>query len=192
MMKDEWCYWMNAFTREECESIIQAAKKLPEQSATIGQNSLPADSGFRRSIIRWVDPVVNPEFTWVYDKLWNINRTVNHSWFGFNITHLPPLQFTEYDESYMGEYKSHQDTFWLAENHRKLSMVLQLSPESEYEGGSLVLENTTNNPSEGDMAAMRQQGTVIAFASFMFHRLTPVTRGKRYSLVAWFEGPPFQ
>jgi PKHD-type hydroxylase len=71
-------------------------------------------------------------------------------------------------------------------------MILQLSPESEYEGGSLVLEKTTNTPSDGDVTSMRQQGTVIAFASFMFHHLTPVTRGKRYSLVAWFEGPPFQ
>jgi len=38
---------------------------------------------------------------------------------------------------------------------------------------------------------IRKQGTVIVFPSFLKHRVTEVTRGKRYSLVQWLNGPDF-
>ena len=193
-MKGEWCYWMNAFSASECDKIIEQAKKLPENFATIGYDNMPADQNFRRSYVRWIDPVQNPELTWVYEKFWLYQIKVNEDWFKFNVTSLPPLQFTEYDESYKGEYKLHQDVFWLSPKttHRKLSMVLQLTDPNDYEGGVLSFEHVGGQPSDGDKVAMKQRGTIIAFPSFTFHRLEPVTKGKRYSLVAWFEGPKFQ
>lgn len=193
-MKGEWCYWVNAFTHDECNTIIKLAKKLQESSATIGINSDPADSSFRRSVVRWIDPNANPEFTWVYDKFWKLQISVNRDWFNFNVTTLPPMQFTEYDESYQGEYKSHQDVFWLTDRptHRKVSMVLQLTDPNEYEGGILRMEKVNNDPTDADYSAMKTKGTIIAFPSFVYHCLEPVTKGTRYSLVAWFEGPKFQ
>jgi PKHD-type hydroxylase len=193
-MKGEWCYWMNAFSANECHQIIQMAKKLPEHSATIGVDSLPADQTFRRSVVRWIDYNANPEFTWLYDRFWKILITVNKDWFGFNVTSLPPLQFTEYDESYQGEYKSHQDVFWITQSptHRKVSIVLQLTDPSTYEGGVLSFQSISTYPSDEDYKCMKSIGTIIAFPSFVYHRLEPVTKGKRYSLVAWFEGPKFQ
>jgi hypothetical protein len=193
-MKGEWCYWMNAFSVEQCNQIIQMAKKLPEQSATIGINSIPADESYRRSIVRWVDPAVNPEFTWVYDMFWRCLLEVNREWFKFNVTSLPPMQFTEYDESYKGEYQSHQDVFWITNtpNHRKVSLVLQLTDPLMYEGGVLSFQHINTHPTKEDYDCMKKVGTIIAFPSFVYHRLEPVTKGKRYSLVAWFEGPKFQ
>jgi PKHD-type hydroxylase len=170
------------------------AKKLPEQSATIGINSIPADESYRRSIVRWVDPAVNPEFTWVYDMFWRCLLEVNREWFKFNVTSLPPMQFTEYDESYKGEYQSHQDVFWITNtpNHRKVSLVLQLTDPLMYEGGVLSFQHINTHPTKEDYDCMKKVGTIIAFPSFVYHRLEPVTKGKRYSLVAWFEGPKFQ
>ena len=193
-MKGEWCYWNSIFSPEECNEIIRSAKKLPSSGATIGINSNPADSSFRRSIVRWIDVNTNPEFTWMIDKLWKIQINVNKDWFGFNVTHLPPVQFTEYEESYQGEYKLHQDVFWLTDksSHRKVSLVIQLTDPREYEGGRLSFENVTHYPSDADYAAMKTRGTAIAFPSFIYHKLEPVTKGTRYSLVAWFEGPKFQ
>ena len=192
-MKGEWCYWMNAFSAAECELIIKTASKLPTNQATIGIDSKPADEDFRRSIIRWIDHTVNPEYTWIHDKLWKLQISINRDWFGFNVTNLPPIQFTEYDGSYKGEYKSHQDVFWLphGNTHRKVSLVVQLTDPNEYEGGNLRFEKINNYPGDGDNESMRKQGTVIAFPSFVYHRLEPVTKGKRYSLVGWFEGPKF-
>ena len=34
----------------------------------------------------------------------------------------------------------------------------------------------------------KARGTFIVFPSFMLHRVTPVTRGTRWSLVAWIAG----
>ena len=34
-------------------------------------------------------------------------------------------------------------------------------------------------------------GSVIVFPSSVEHRVSPVTKGTRYSLVTWFVGPPF-
>lgn len=193
-MRGEWCYWVNAFSESECNNLIALAKKLPENNATIGVNSNLADASFRRSVIRWIDPNVNSEFSWVYDKLWKIQIKMNHDFFGFNVTSLPPMQFTEYDESYKGEYKSHQDVFWITNTptHRKVSLIVQLTDQDEYEGGNLRFENIDTQPSESDYDVMRRRGTVIALPSFVYHRLEPVTKGRRHSLVGWFEGPKFQ
>ena len=57
--------------------------------------------------------------------------------------------------------------------------------ESEFEGGDLELM------SEGKIAKIKQ-GHAVFFASFIRHRVKPVTRGRRQSLVMWFGGTPFK
>ena len=39
---------------------------------------------------------------------------------------------------------------------------------------------------------IRPRGSVIVFPSFVWHRVKPVTKGVRYSVVAWYGGPPFK
>jgi PKHD-type hydroxylase len=39
---------------------------------------------------------------------------------------------------------------------------------------------------------IREKGSVIVFPSFIWHRVTPVTAGTRYSLVNWNLGFPFR
>jgi PKHD-type hydroxylase len=68
---------------------------------------------------------------------------------------------------------------------RKISMTLLLSPENQFEGGDLELMT------KGKRAPMKQ-GHAIIFASFLNHRVAPVTRGVRQSLVMWFGGTPFR
>ena len=64
-------------------------------------------------------------------------------------------------------------------------MTLLLSPENEFEGGDLELGKSGN-------VAKLKQGHAIFFASFIRHRVKPVTRGRRQSLVMWFGGTPFK
>jgi len=193
-MKQEWAYWVNCVSHIDCDAVTSLALKLPEHQPTLGFNSGTTDNDMRRSVLRWIDVAKNPEFTNIYDIMWKTMIRVNHDFFNFNVTKLPPMQFTEYDESYLGEYKMHQDVFWVnpGTTHRKISLVLQLTDPSEYEGGDLLFHHTGFPPTDGDMKEMKKKGTVIAFPSFLFHQLTPVTKGKRRSLVAWFEGPKFQ
>ena len=68
---------------------------------------------------------------------------------------------------------------------RKISMTLLLSPENQFEGGDLEIM------AKGQRAPLKQ-GHAIMFASFLNHRVAPVTRGVRQSLVMWFGGTPFK
>ena len=68
---------------------------------------------------------------------------------------------------------------------RKISMTLLLSPKHEFEGGELEFM------SKGKRAELKQ-GQAIFFASWLMHRVKPVTKGERKSLVMWFGGPPLK
>ena len=68
---------------------------------------------------------------------------------------------------------------------RKLSITIILSDSIEYDGGEFVFE-------KGGDEVFKNQGTVIVFPSFIRHRVNPVTKGIRYSLVNWFTGPAFK
>ena len=90
------------------------------------------------------------------------------------------LQFATYN---VGDfYGPHYDAD--ENNKRILSISVQLSKPSEYEGGDLCLYGTGGSPSPLENA----QGTVIIFPSNLLHEIEPVTKGTRYSLVQWFKG----
>ena len=188
-MKGEWCYHRKYFSKEFCDQTISAALQVQPQDPVLGYGAGYSDDNFRRSKLRWLDPS-DSRFTFIFDAYWKAIIALNREWFKFHITELPPIQFTEYDSTYQGEYKSHQDVFWVnpSPNHRKVSLVAQLSDPSEYEGGNLEFEMIPEVPNATDI---REQGTIIAFPSFIYHKVSPVTAGKRYSLVGWFEGPKF-
>ena len=71
---------------------------------------------------------------------------------------------------------------------RKLSMSVMLN--SNFEGGEF--EFVTYNKEVGTITSIEATaGSIIVFPSSMEHRVAPVTKGTRYSLVCWFVGPPF-
>jgi PKHD-type hydroxylase len=113
-------------------------------------------------------------------------KEANDSMFGFDITTFSDkIQFGLYDGAENGKYDNHIDvgTECIAAC-RKLSMSVQLSEPDDYEGGDLVIDNQHECP--------RKMGTTVVFSSFITHKVTPVTKGKRYSLVVWLYGPPFK
>jgi PKHD-type hydroxylase len=102
--------------------------------------------------------------------------------FLFNICALEPPQLAEYTQG--DEYIWHLD-LGSQRLRRKLSASVQLSDSTDYDGGDLEFWNTETAP--------RTQGTLIVFPSYLLHRVTPVTRGTRLSLVAWAIGEePFR
>jgi PKHD-type hydroxylase len=70
---------------------------------------------------------------------------------------------------------------------RKLSFVIQLSDPKDYKGGELQI-----HLSDTPEVMKKEQGTLIAFPSYILHEVTPITKGKRYSLVGWITGKPFK
>ncbi len=178
--------WQSAIDPLTCERIIRTSLELPPVEGSIGHGGAnKLDKGFRRSIVRWVPP----EWTDLRAKVEYYLRYANTMAFGFDLFMLREIQFTEYNASDEGHYDWHEDLAWVSTMpyHRKLSVVIQLTDPSEYTGGNLELAQEPPDSEE-----LRQRGTVIVFPSFLRHRVTPMTAGKRYSLVAWIDGPKFR
>lgn len=190
-MRGEWCYYNQYFDRETCAKILQLGLQLPVEDAVIGLNGGIVDDQWRRSKVRFIQKT-NPEFGFLFDAMWKMAIEANDQWFKFHISKLDYIQLAEYDAAYLGEYKKHHDVFWLngdQDYHRKLTAIVQLSDPSAYEGGNFEMFDLSHYPSSDDI---RNQGTTFFFPSFLTHQATPVTRGTRYSLACWFDGPKWR
>ena len=97
------------------------------------------------------------------------------------------FQYTVYDGEEGGHYNWHVDMGRENVEPRKISLSLQLTDPLDYEGCNLVLE-----AGDGPYVAERGRGTVVAFPSYVLHRVTPIESGTRKSLVVWVAGPEFR
>jgi len=176
------------FTPEQCKMIIQAGRAEPRNDAGVGNEQGTkgghVDTNTRTSHISWIP---FSKMTDMYKDLDRIMQATNRNHFGFDgMTINEMAQYTEYPEGGFYEWHVDNDVNMQYEPPvRKISMTLLLSPESEFEGGDLELM------SEGKVAKIKQ-GHAVFFASFIRHRVKPVTRGRRQSLVMWFGGTPFK
>jgi PKHD-type hydroxylase len=188
-MRGEWCYFGKHFSKKTCEKILDLGLKKPYQEATLGVDGITVDNNWRKSKIRFIHSN-ETEFEYLFDAIWKMGIQANREWFNFHVTNLSYIQLAEYDSSYQGEYKKHHDVFWINNNqyHRKLTCVIQLSDPNDYEGGDFEMFDLTDSqyPNKDEI---RQQGTAIFLPSFITHAAHPVTKGTRYSLAVWFEGP---
>jgi PKHD-type hydroxylase len=190
-MKGEWCYFKEYFTPEQCAKILEDGLKLPAQESKLGADGTTEVNEYRKSKVRFIQRN-DPTFEWLFDAMWKMAIQANDEWFNFHITRIDYIQLAEYDESYLGEYKRHHDVFWLNNDphyHRKITSVIQLTDPSTYEGGNLIICPPVQQP---DANELRTQGTTIFFPSFLEHEATPVTKGTRYSLACWFDGPKWR
>ena len=196
-MNQWWQMWCEFFTPEECSEIIRRGLLLPDIEAKTGHGSVESkvNKNIRRSNVRWFDRASYEDW-WLFYKMEHAFRFANSNAFNFDLSYFKQIQFTEYDSSNEGKYDWHIDCN-MTRNHpsrRKLSMVIQLTDPTEYEGGSLELDTKQIGGKDQQPNAdnLKQLGTTIIFPSFLRHRVTPVTEGKRYSLVCWYEGSPFR
>ena len=175
------------FTPEQCKLIIQAGhRQKPEQAKVGGGKGGKEDTKKRVTTISWIPFAKMPE---MYKVIENQLSIVNLNHFMFDGVRLTePAQFTEYPKR--GFYDWHMDLnpFGQTGEHpiRKISMTCLLSDPSEFTGGDLAFDDTGKNK------VVLKQGQAVFFASFMRHRVEPVKKGIRRSLVMWFVGPPFK
>tara|TARA_X000001382_G_scaffold68284_1_gene47407 strand:- start:536 stop:1114 length:579 start_codon:yes stop_codon:yes gene_type:complete len=173
------------FTPEQCQMIIEAGHKQPREDGQVGGGKGgKVDTQTRLSHISWIPFNVLPEMYKTLDKVMQATNRNHMGFEGMQITE--PAQFTEYSNG--GFYDWHIDSDVECSKEppvRKISMTLLLSRDDEFEGGGLELM------SEGKFARPKQ-GQAIFFASFIRHRVVPVTKGTRRSLVMWFGGTPFK
>ena len=175
------------FTPEQCQHIIDVGHQQQSKKATVGHKDGKGgkyDTKMRITTISWIPFNTMPE---MYRIIEGSMLQANRNHFGYEGMKLTELaQFTEYPKG--GFYDWHMD----ADVHgryeppvRKISMTILLSNQSEFEGGDLEIMKSGKS-------AKLKQGNAVMFASFLNHRVVPVTRGVRQSLVMWFGGKPFR
>jgi PKHD-type hydroxylase len=178
-----WAYWDKAFTPEECKKIIDYAEQFEKKDAGVS-NKDELNFEIRESKVVWITP--DPQINWVYQRLTDIITGLNEDYFRFDLFGFTEgFQFTEYNAP-SGHYGKHVDNIYNG-TVRKLSFVLQLSDPKYYKGGELQIYL-----GEKPEVMRKEQGTVVAFPSPTLHEVTPITEGRRYSLVGWITGKPFK
>lgn len=178
--------WDNAFTEEEIKRLCQYGDALCLSKATIDQAINTNYEDVRNSSVGWISN--NSETSWLYDKLAFVARQLNAEFYGFDLSgFLEDMQYTVYNGESNQHYTWHIDMADFAAAPRKLSLVIQLSDPSEYNGGDLE----TMTKAKVDVVE-KKKGMIAAFPSWVLHRVTPVTSGVRKSLVVWICGPCFK
>ena len=174
------------FTPDQCRQIIECGHRQPPQTAQVGMNKPGGgtDTNKRVTTISWIP---FQEMGHMYRDLDKFIQTANENHFGFGDVRVTEnAQFTEYPVGGFYDWHMDCDTNMAHEPPvRKISMTLLLNDPSEFEGGHLELG------APGKFAELKQ-GHAICFASFINHRVQPVTKGVRQSLVVWFGGKPFR
>jgi len=170
------------------------------QSAEVGDISNPeaeAAEGIRRSKVKWLqyEDFVESGCVGIDQKIVNKINEINDTYFKFDLSHIEPFQLTQYDASEKGKYDFHTDSGSMQDNIlRKLSFIIPLVPLEQYEGGHLQFMMGSKELTDvtKDKPEFAQAGMIIAFPSHVLHAITPVTKGTRYSLVGWCNGPRFK
>ena len=191
ILEPKWKSWIvetttPLFTPNQCQQIIDCGRRQKPQVASVGMGKPGGgvDTNKRTTTISWIP---FKEMSHLYEDLNRFIQKANLNHFGFDdIQITEQAQFTEYPEG--GFYDWHMDCDLVMEHEppvRKISMSILLNHESQFEGGDLELV------APGKKVKLTQ-GNAITFASFLNHRVAPVTRGVRQSLVVWFGGKPFR
>jgi PKHD-type hydroxylase len=180
ILNQPWVTWPAALSDDVCDRILALGRAEPLLPA--GMTSVRS-ADVRASRVAWLDD------PWLYEVLFPYFQSANWSaqWL-FHFQAIERLQFTAYG---VGEHYGWHVAY--AGLYRKLSLTVQLSEPTDYDGGQLQLERGV--PDSPDrirtLTEIAPRGSVVVFPAFLPHRVTPVTRGERLSLVTWAAGRPF-
>jgi len=174
-----YAFWNDAFSKEECQTIIDIAK-----DKGLIKGTTKGKSDVRDSKISWLYPIDGMD--WAFRRVTDITLNLNERFFKFDLFGINEgFQFTNY-EAPSGKYGKHVDR-GMNMPVRKLSISIQLTNPEKYEGGELYLYDDNKGT-----VMDKTQGTLILFPSYTLHEVMPVTKGTRNSLVTWVTGKQFK
>lgn len=209
---NDWYCFMSAIDNSMCEKLIMLGKnkfksskldydaELAAEKRIKGRNKSLEDNKVnrkrRKSKIFWI------EEQWVFNLIYPFMERANEkSGWNFDIKACEAPQLTKYKKNDF--FKWHVDgrsdslsvynipnNKFLHKNVRKISMIILLN--EGYEGGKFQFGFFDRGKMSISTPEFLTKGSIIFFPSFINHQITPVMKGTRYSLVAWFVGPPFK
>jgi PKHD-type hydroxylase len=178
-------YFDEFLNDDEIALIEEYVSNMPEGRGEIGLGNQAAgvNTEVRDSIVKWIEPV--KEIDWLNKKIVDLIFRANNNFFHMELSECSNIQHSTYHAP-SGCYHTHVDTFLNVSLPRKISFTVQLSDESDYEGGDvLIYHNSISHPYK----CSRKKGAAVVFFSMFLHQVTPITSGTRQSLVGWVSGP---
>ena len=187
-MNNMYWLWEGVLSKEFCQSSLEQVDWATSITAEVNKNEDNQNSGVidlatRRTDIIWQD-CMQPLGCVAKAYIESANHQAG---WGYSITGQEQTQLSRYKSADQGHYDWHMDA-GLPENgnQRKLSIVMLLSDPADYEGGELQFKGIE------DRKILTKQGSIVVFPSFIEHKVTPVTKGVRYTAVTWVNGPSFK
>ena len=195
ILKNNYYYFKKAVPLKTCKKILKAGrKKIIEQATTFkGMDKTKRDCKVAWINDNWIYNILNPFIHSANKEAgWNFQWDWNES-----------SQFTIYEKGhYYGWHVDQNDTPFKHETKningktRKLSLTLQLTDKTKYEGGDFQFKWIQNDKKDFlnimTIDDAKDIGTIIIFPSFINHQVLPITQGKRESLVNWSIGKSFE
>lgn len=186
---EPWIYWDDGLTPDELDRLVEYCQRFELQEGTTFEhdNELEVNEQRRKSLIKFHHRT--DENGWMFDKLNFIITAANEQFYNFDLNGYECFQYTEYHAEQQGYYDWHMDMCLSHDNAnlcetRKLSVTLCLN--DDYEGGEFMI-NASNE--KDAITVPTKKGRAILFPSWMLHKVAPVTKGVRRSLVIWVMGP---
>ena len=208
LLPNYYWYFQSAIPERICDEIVRYGKQLQNKMALTGafdgsENKMSPQQikdlkKKRNSDIVWIDS------SWVYKEIHPYIHKANKSadW-NFQWDWSEPCQFTKYEKGQF--YDWHCDSFYKPYNEpnsrrhgkiRKLSVTVSLSDPKDYKGGELEFDfrdlDPDKKPNIKRCTEILPKGSLVVFPGFVWHRVCPVKKGSRYSLVIWNLGLPFK
>jgi PKHD-type hydroxylase len=175
--------WEGALSKEFCQSALAEVDWATSEVAAVDEKGPVIDPKKRRTDILWQD-TMQPLGCIARAYIDIANQAAG---WGYSIINQENTQISRYKSADEGHYDWHMDAGPPKEGiQRKLSISILLSDPSEFEGGELQFKGME------DRKILTKQGSIVVFPSFIEHKVTPVTKGVRYSAVTWASGPSFR
>ena len=201
-------YFQSVVPPRICDEIIKYGKSISDQMAVTGgyggrqlnKKEIKDLKQKRDSNIVWMND------RWIYKEIQPYVHQANaNACWNFQWDFSESCQFTKYVK---GQYYDwHSDSWdkpYIKENvndpsHgkiRKLSVTVTLSDPKDYKGGELEFDFRNLDPDKKSnikkCTEILPKGSLVVFPSHVWHRVCPVKKGSRYSLVIWNLGWPFK
>lgn len=204
LLKHTYFYFIEALPLRFCNDLISYGKEKKLNLARIGSETVDFSKPLSKKQIKETKKIRNSDIVFLDDP-WILKEILpfvkeaneNSNW-KFQFDDVQSTQFTVYNKNQF--YNWHTDSFKKPLNGkiRKLSVSVILSNKEDYQGGDLQFDTSydhfTNPELKKNIVTCQEantKGSIIVFPSFVAHRVTPVTKGTRYSLVLWYTGNPF-
>jgi PKHD-type hydroxylase len=208
VIKNFFWYFEKALSEKLCDKIIKFCLSQQKKLGTTGKEKIKLEkkSKLTKKDILELKKIRNSNVVWtnekwIYDEIHPFvhRANVNAEW-NFDWNFSESCQFTIYNKNQ--HYNWHVDSF--VDPHkddnvnfngkiRKLSVTCFLSDPKDYKGGELEFDfRNLSDGKENIKKLILPKGSIVVFPSFVWHRVKPVTKGTRYSLVMWNLGYPFK